>query len=190
VTIQDLLAKHGKHFRVIYADPPWSFADQGTRASPAYSGEQRKRSHYEIMTIDEIAAMPITDLALDDSVLFLWRVAAMQEEALRVCREWGFVPTAEVVWNKITELGTPKIGFGHYVRNAHEVCLIGVRGSMAKRKKVANEPSWFRASPTEHSAKPEAMRRKIERLYDGPYLELFARVRRSGWVSWGDGVRP
>jgi hypothetical protein len=32
--------------------------------------------------------------------------------------------------------------------------------------------------------------RRIERLYPGPYLELFARKPRDGWTTWGDELPP
>jgi hypothetical protein len=37
-----------------------------------------------------------------------------------------------------------------------------------------------------HSQKPDEFYRIIERLYDGPYLELFARRARAGWTSFGN----
>ena len=40
----------------------------------------------------------------------------------------------------------------------------------------------------EHSRKPDEVYERIEEYCDGPYLELFARNRRPGWVSWGDQV--
>jgi N6-adenosine-specific RNA methylase IME4 len=38
----------------------------------------------------------------------------------------------------------------------------------------------------EHSRKPDELYGVMERLYAGPYLELFARHPRAGWTGWGD----
>jgi MT-A70 len=40
----------------------------------------------------------------------------------------------------------------------------------------------------EHSEKPEEVRRRIERLFPGPYLELFARKPVDGWAMWGNEI--
>ena len=40
----------------------------------------------------------------------------------------------------------------------------------------------------EHSRKPEQTYDRIEKLVEGPYLELFARKTRRNWDSWGDQV--
>ena len=38
----------------------------------------------------------------------------------------------------------------------------------------------------EHSRKPDEQYDLIEACSPGPYLEMFARYPRPGWVSWGD----
>lgn len=38
----------------------------------------------------------------------------------------------------------------------------------------------------EHSRKPDEIYDIIEECSPGPYLELFARFRRSGWDQWGN----
>ena len=38
----------------------------------------------------------------------------------------------------------------------------------------------------EHSRKPDELYEVIERCSAGPYLELFARGRREGWVGFGN----
>ena len=51
-------------------------------------------------------------------------------------------------------------------------------------------PQVIMAPPREHSRKPDEQYARIERLYGGPYLELFARHRRDGWDVWGDEAQP
>lgn len=164
--------------RVLVADPPWLFKDQ-------LPGRGRGAAkHYSLMAVGDIATYPLPSLS-ESAVLFLWRVAAMVEEAYAVARAWGFVPKAELVWCKVTKDGRPRIGMGHYVRGAHETCIIAVRGSCTSADRSV--PSVFHARrPREHSAKPDEFFEIVEQLYpDGPRCELFARKRRPGWLQFG-----
>jgi N6-adenosine-specific RNA methylase IME4 len=187
-TLQDLAAATpASGYRAIVADPPWPMRDQGTRLSPAYQGGQRKGGpHYGLMSLEDIMRLPLGNLGAPDSLLFLWRLASMQPEALRTARSWGYNPVAEIVWCKVTSQGRPRIGGGHYVRNAHEVCLIATRGRAAKLIQDHSIPSWFCSPRTEHSRKPVWLLQAVERLTEGPYLECFARRVRSGWYAYGD----
>jgi N6-adenosine-specific RNA methylase IME4 len=40
----------------------------------------------------------------------------------------------------------------------------------------------------EHSEKPDEAYRRMQRLFGGPYLELFARKERPGWKTWGNEI--
>lgn len=165
--------------RVLLADPPWSFGD-------SLPGPGRgAASHYRCLSLAELCCFPLPPLA-DDAWLVLWRVGAMQQEALAVVRAWGFnPPTSEIVWVKTTDDGhRVRIGMGRTVRNAHEVALICRRGKPSRA--AANVPSVFFAPRGRHSAKPDEFYELIERLADGPRVELFARVRRPGWECFGD----
>jgi N6-adenosine-specific RNA methylase IME4 len=84
-----------KHFRTIVADPPWKFGDK--LPGPARGAVK----HYKVMTTAQIAAFPLPPLT-EDARLFLWRVSSMPEDALTVCRAWGFEPKSEIVWVKVT----------------------------------------------------------------------------------------
>lgn len=168
--------------RVLVADPPWLFGDK------LPGGGRGAVKHYPCLPVGEICTFPLPPLA-DDALLFLWRCAAMQAEALAVAESWGFVIKSEIVWRKVGASGQPRIGMGRYVRNAHEVCLIGSRGK--GHRLIANRavPSVFDAPRGEHSAKPDAFYELVERLAgDGPRVELFARRRRPGWTCMGNEV--
>lgn len=168
-------------YRVIVADPPWSFDD-------ALPGPKRGASkHYATMPTESVCSLRLPLLA-SDAVLFLWRVASMQEDALRVCRAWGFRPVTEIVWCKTSADGSPRIGMGRYVRNAHETCLVGARDGAAALIRDHAVPSWFTAPRGRHSAKPGAFFGLVERLAAGPYVELFGRGERAGWTVLGDAV--
>lgn len=169
--------KTKKKYRVLCADPPWAFGDK-------LPGDSRgAEKNYRVLTLDDIKAFPLPDLE-DDCILFLWRVSAMQEEALAVVRAWGFVPKTEIVWKKKTKHGKRWFGMGRYCRAEHESCIIAVRGKMPP--KVKNVRSTFSAPIGIHSEKPEAFYKIVEKMYDGPYVELFGRRLRDGWKVLGD----
>jgi len=149
------------------------------------------------MSIEDVKRFPLPPIA-DDALLFLWRVASMQQEALDVIRAWGFELKSEVVWVKTTapfeEPVDPgvlpaarlKFGMGRYFRGSHETCLIARRGRAKVR--VRDVRSVFFAPVGEHSAKPAVFFTMVERLATGPIVELFARGPRPGWVTLGDQV--
>lgn len=167
--------------RVVVADPPWRFDD-------ALPGRGRGASkHYATLPARDIEALHVPNVATD-ALLFLWRVAAMQEEALRVCRAWGFRPVSEIVWVKTLDDGRVRMGMGHYVRQSHESAIIGVRGDGLRHVQSKSIPSVFMAPRTRHSAKPAAFFEIVERLAEGPYLEVFGREPRQGWTVIGDEV--
>lgn len=178
-------------YRVCYADPPWRFQDDGTRLAPSYEGQQRNGTAvYQTMSLDDICAMRgwVRALMDVDSFLFLWAPNSMvlEGQAQRVAREWGYTPKQLVPWIKLDQSGKPRIGGGHYTRVVNEQLMICRRG--LARVKVHNEPGVLLEQIGEHSRKPEEAYKKIERLCDGPYLELFARQRYPGWDAWGDQI--
>lgn len=168
-------------FRSIVADPPWPLKDK-------LPGPGRGAiKHYATMSVDDICALKLPPIG-PDALLFLWRVSSMVEEAARVARAWGFRPVSEIVWEKTTAGGETRIGMGRYVRLAHETCMIATRGQGRLFIKDHGIPSIFRAPRREHSAKPEVFYDIVEKLAEGPYLELFARRERSGWTCVGDAL--
>lgn len=80
----------------------------------------------------------------------------------------------------------PRLGLGNYIRNASETLLFATRGKAPV--KFHSQPNWLFAPQQEHSHKPGEQFAIIERLSDGPYLELFARRRQPGWDAWGNEV--
>lgn len=167
-------------YRVIAADPPWQHKSQG--------GKKGASEHYKLMTNEGIETY-LQDEEIesaDNAVLFLWRVASMQQEALNTVRAWGFVLKTELVWNKMTKHGKKHFGMGSYTRASHETCLIAIRGSC--RPLVFNQRSTFEARVGRHSAKPDEFYQIVERMYDGPRIELFARKTRPGWDHRGNEV--
>lgn len=164
-----------QRFSCLVADPPWSFGDK-------LPGNGRGAvKHYQTMTLAEICTFELPRLA-PDCWLFLWRVSAMPTEALAVVRAWGFVPKSELVWCKVKNKRL-QIGMGRSVRLSHETCIIAKRGKPERLS--AAVPSVFFAPRGQHSAKPDAFYRVVEKLVPGPRVELFARARREGWTQQG-----
>lgn len=163
--------------RVLVADPPWKFGD-------ALPGPGRGAAkHYPCMTLAELQRFELPPLA-EDCALFMWRVAAMQLDALQLAEAWGFRPHSELVWRKLTRWGKPWFGMGRIVRGSHETCLIAVRGRPLVKSRAVR--SLFDAPAGVHSQKPTEFYEIVERLYDGPYTELFARRHRAGWQCLGN----
>jgi N6-adenosine-specific RNA methylase IME4 len=177
------LAATGKRFPVIYADPPWEFK--------VYSDKGKQRSaerHYDTLTLDAIKALPVAPLAADDCVLLLWGTWPWLPQVLEVIGAWGFFyKTDAFVWVKQNASGNGlHTGMGYWTRSNSEYCLLATRGS--PQRLVTDVHQVVLAPVGEHSAKPEEVRRRIERLLAGPYLELFAREEREGWTTWGNEI--
>lgn len=166
-----------ERYRVMTADPPWPFDD-------ALPGDGRgAEKHYDLMSVRDIKLFPLPPM-FNDSVLFMWRVAAMQQEALDVLSAWDFELKGEIVWKKLTRKGKRFFGMGRIVRAEHETCLIATSGRPdIKRHDVR---SIFEARVGRHSEKPDEFYDIVESLCDGPYVELFARRQRAGWTCLGD----
>jgi len=161
-------------FRVIYADPPWRYSN----SMPEYFSEQA--DHYQLMTVDEIAAMDIKSLAEDNAVLFLWVTSPILRESFKVIDAWGFEYKSSFVWDKI------KHNMGHYNSVRHEFLLVCTRGSCTPDN-IKLFDSVQSIERTEHSEKPQFFREIIDTLYThGRKIELFARKKVEGWEAFGN----
>ncbi|MDO3166674.1 MT-A70 family methyltransferase [Mycobacteroides abscessus subsp. abscessus] len=158
-----------QRYRTILADPPWDTHQRGSRGAIR---------HYPLLSLDQIKAMPVSDLAAEDAHLWLWVTNATLRDGYDVMAAWGFTPRSPLTWCK------PRLGLGNYLRNSTEHLLLGTRGDAPVRFRA--QPTWLFAPVQDHSHKPEEVYEVIERLSDGPYLELFARRPRHGWHAWGN----
>lgn len=165
-------------YGAILADPAWSFKTYSQK------GEGRSaQRHYDCMSLADMKQLEIP--AAEDSVLFMWVTDPMLERGFELMRAWGFeYKTVAFTWTKRNRDGSPFVGMGYYTRSNPEMCLLGTRGR-PKRKDMGVR-QWIDAMRREHSRKPDEIYERIERLVDGPYLEMFARQRRPGWSQWGN----
>jgi len=172
-----------KRFGTILADPPWRFANRTGKMAP----EHRRLSRYATMSNEEIMELPIAQLALPQSHLYLWVPNALISEGLEVMRRWGFTYKTNIVWFKVRKDGGPDgRGVGFYFRNVTELVLFGIRGKLRTREAGRRQTNIIVTQKRAHSMKPDELYDIIEQCSPGPYLELFARFHRKGWSHWGN----
>ena len=163
-------------YDLIYADPPWRYAQKPPEES------QSPDAHYKTLSIREIRALRVP--AAKDCILFLWATAPLLPESLSVLDAWGFKFKTCAVWDK------QRIGIGWWwFRGQHEILLVGTRGKVHPPPSEHRRSSVFSHPRTGHSKKPDAVRQWIEEAFpDVSRVELFAREEWEGWDVWGDEV--
>jgi N6-adenosine-specific RNA methylase IME4 len=177
-----ILKRKRVRFATVLADPPWK--EQG--GGKVKRGADR---HYPLMNTPQIIECmqgQLTGRVADDAHMFLWVTNNFLPDGLEVMEACGFRYVTNIVWAKT------RFGIGQYFRGKHELCLFGVRGSgYAVRTECRDLSSLLGdrlIEPTAHSRKPDDIHELIEARSIGPYIELFARRPRAGWVSWGNEV--
>jgi N6-adenosine-specific RNA methylase IME4 len=177
----DELVSTGQQWSAISADWPSPFRTYSAK------GQGRSASrHYQTMTIEQIAALPVASIAAPDCVLFFWATMPQLPAAIGIIKAWSFTyKTAAFTWIKQSRSGSRlHWGMGFSTRSNAEICLLATRGS--PKRIAANVHSVIISPVQEHSRKPDEALERIERLVGGPYVELFARRQRPGWSACGD----
>ena len=146
-----------QRYGCLLVDPPWPH--QGAVA----------------MSIEQICDLPIADIALENSHLHLWTPDENLFDAQAVLKAWGFKLAGVFIWVR------PTRGAGKFWRCSHELLLLGVKGDCDFRSKTAM--SWIQANRRSGGQKPAKIRRIIESVSPGPYVELFSNLETKGWVS-------
>jgi N6-adenosine-specific RNA methylase IME4 len=173
-----------RRFASILADPPWQFVNRTGKIAP----EHGRLTRYPTLTVDEIAALPVEKVAAPTAHLYLWCPNALLPDGLAVLKAWGFAYKANIVWHKVRkDGGSDGRGVGFYFRNVTELLLFGVRGKNARTLAPGRrQVNLLATRKREHSRKPDEQYAIIEACSRGPFLELFARGTRRGWITWGD----
>ena len=164
-------------FRVIYADPAWSYNDK--QNTPQLGGAAK---HYNTMSISEISLLPIDKISQKDSVLFLWVTSPLLEDAFKVVSSWGFKYKTSFIWDKV------KHNMGHYNSVRHEILLVCTKGSCTPDNKKLYDSVQSIERNDNHSEKPIEFLNIIDDIYTfGNKLEMFCRnIKKDKWYGWGN----
>jgi N6-adenosine-specific RNA methylase IME4 len=166
-----------KKFRVIYADPAWSYNDK--QNTPQLGGASK---HYNTMSISELCELPVKEVSEIDSILFLWVTSPLLEDAFKVINSWGFKYKTSFIWDKV------KHNMGHYNSVRHEILLVCTKGSCTPDNKILHNSVQRIERNDNHSEKPIEFINIIDELYSyGNKLEMFCRkIKKEGWFGWGN----
>lgn len=173
-----------RKFATVLADPPWRFVNRTGKMAP----EHRRLARYSTLDTEAICSLPVGDLCAPTAHLYLWVPNALLPEGLEVLRAWGFAYKSNIVWHKIRkDGGSDGRGVGFYFRNVTELLLFGVRGKNARTLAPGrSQVNMMQTRKREHSRKPDEQYDIIESCSTGPYLEMFGRGTRRGWITWGN----
>lgn len=183
-----------KQYDVIYADPPWAWG----KAPLVDRGAARAvEKEYPTMQPDEIKALPVGKIAKERAALFMWATSPKLPLAFEVMAAWGFTyKTMAFVWIKTNKRAdTFFTGMGFYTRQNAEFVLLGTRGSPSLQRMSNSIHQVVDAEPiispvAAHSVKPDEVRQRIDGLFAGDKIELFARRLADGWDVWGNQAPP
>lgn len=180
----DIQGEHTSGFGVVLADPPWSYRNEGVEGSAA--------GQYATLSAEQLRALPVQDLAADNSVLLLWATWPNLTQAIDLISAWGYTYVTGFPWVKLTQepygdlwgevQAKVQYGIGFWIRGCTEPILIARRGNVSPS---TGDFSGLMSKNFGHSRKPDNLYHFAERM-QGPYLELFARRRREGWSSFGN----
>lgn len=147
---------------------------------------------YDVMSLEEIQALPVNSIADANSMLFMWVTVPFLEEAFSVIKCWGFTYKTALFWHKL------RFGTGFWFRGCIEVLLVCIRGHVTPfRSSIENfietqddMSGFYSSKPEKHSKKPESVQMMLESIASNyslnPKVELFARQKKEGWVTWGN----
>lgn len=184
-TITNFLETCGdQKFTTILADPPWQFQNRTGKVAP----EHKRLNRYPTMNFDDIKQIPVDQVADEKCHLYLWVPNALLPEGLELLKAWGFEYKTNIIWEKVRKDGQPDgRGVGFYFRNVTEVLLFGIKGKSNRTLDAGrSQVNLIRTMKREHSRKPDEIFPIIESCSSAPYLEMFARGVRKGWVLWGN----
>jgi len=171
-------------YAIIYADPPWDYKGQRQHNGKGGVDTGGAIVHYPTMTLDELKQLDVASISETDSLLFLWTTSPHLDQAIELLKAWGFQwATVGFVWDK------QRVNPGFYTMSQCELCLIGKRGKIPQPRGARNIRQLLSVKRTEHSTKPEEVRRRIELMFpDCKKVELFARTKVPGWDSFGNEI--
>lgn len=187
-----LEAQTMKKYNIIYADPARSYYNDSTAKQDCTTIKGMRRPPYQVMSSNEIKALPVSEIADDNAILFIWTTDYHLAKCIEVITAWGFeYKTVGFAWAKKNKKGEQVCFMGAYtMKSGVELCLLATKGKDAhKLVKKHNVRAYIESPRLEHSKKPDEIRdRIVELLGDLPRVELFARQKTEGWDAWGNEV--
>lgn len=182
-SLKRFVSGHGRKYKTIIADPPWKYGSWGKATPESRPNCKVYEMPYDTMSVEEIAALPVAEMADDNCELYLWTTQKYLPQSFGVVEAWGFRYCGTLTWCK-TPRGT---GQGGLYCPTTEFIVHARRGKMPQEKRRQDSTWWNITRPHNcHSAKPEYFTDMIEAMGDAPRLEMFARRQRLGWDTWGN----
>lgn len=176
------------HYAVLLTDPPWDYNEVmagGQRSTMGTGAANGLTGGYNIMTLQQLKDMSELGALRHDAACFIWCSGRTIFMARELMEAWGFVyKSVAFTWAKCTKHGKLHFGPGYWTRAGSEFVIMGMRGRVERKARNVRQLVW--APVMKHSMKPDFVNTEIQRLMDGPYLELFARRKLKGWRTWGN----
>jgi N6-adenosine-specific RNA methylase IME4 len=178
-------------FEIIYVDCPWDYSYVGknidrnfTKNQNGFAAVVSAKDTYDCLKMEEIANLPVKEIAADNSLLFMWVTGPMVDISIEVMKMWGFqFKTVAFVWNK------RKVMPGFYTMSQCEFCFVGKRGNIPKPRGARNILQYYEQTRLGHSQKPTGIRKRIDKMFPTQNkIELFARKKADGWLSVGNEI--
>lgn len=166
-----------RKYRCIVIDPPWPVAKIERDERP----NQGVALDYPTMTLDEIAALPVAELAaVNGCHIYLWTTQKFLPDAFSLFNAWGVRYQCLMTWVKPTGM-TPY----SWMYNTEHV-LFGRIGKLDLQRMGLKLS--FEAQVTRHSEKPAVFYERVAQASPEPRLDMFARNTRDGFDVWGNEV--
>lgn len=176
-----------KKYQIICADPPWDYGGQKQHGGAGNPDSGGAIKHYPTMkTADMIPAFKdqVQAWADSDCLLFMWATWPHLNQAIQLGEGWGFKYVhTPFIWHKM------KTNPGFYTMTQTEPVLCFKQGRIPQPRGTRNERQVIEEMRTRHSAKPQELYTRIERMFPTQNkMEMFARIQRQGWDCWGNEV--
>ncbi len=164
-------------YKTIVIDPAWEVKKILRKVRP----NQKENLDYKTMSFEEIKALPIGNIADENSVIFLWTTHKWLPKSFELLDAWGFKYQRTLTWDKNN--GMCLFGFHHRT----EFVLFGYKGKIEMYPRRKAIPTVFTGKSERHSAKPNEFYELIK-PFGFPAVDIFARKQRDGWDVYGNEV--
>jgi len=160
-------------YSTLVIDPPWEIEKIDREVRPKQGAVD-----YPMMSLEELAALPVSTRAAADAHLYLWTTHKYLPAAFGLVAGWGFNYQCLMTWVK-------NVGFTPFSwMYSTEHVLFCRRGSLDLLRKGLRLD--FAAPVTKHSEKPDVFYDLVRQASPEPRVDMFARKAREGFTVWGN----